>query len=139
MLQVKPQSDLVEQLIEKPLNFKRWLPATQRGKLKRENADLQQQLDRRDAQIAELSRQLRDFRPLQEIVGDEETELLQAAVPEFVNQLQLARDALRADLSNHLDAPEFEKNSLTVARNSARTLMEAALHMGEEKKSSIDR
>ena len=80
-----------------------------------------------------MTRQTEAFRPLQEVVGGEETELLQAALPVFANQLQLAKDALVADLNNDLDAPAFEHDSLNVARMSARTLFETALNMGEEK------
>ena len=133
MLHVKSPLEVLEQSIESALNFKPWLGRTRRAELERENADLHEQLAQQAAQIAELTRQTEEFRPLQEVVGDEATGLLQAALPVFAKQLQLASDALVADLNNDLDAPAFEHDSLNVARMLARTMIETALNLGEEK------
>ena len=135
--------DLAGQLSTVPLKVKQWIPSMLRVGRKREIEELRRQLDEKSRQlerqasrINELDEELNRFGVLRGQVGEIEPELCKAAMPVVCDQLRLAENALKADLRDELDASAFENESLSIARNTARTLFEAAINLGEQKKSS---
>ena len=68
-----------------------------------------------------------------------EPALRQAVIEGMSQQATVAENALAADLQDELDMSTFEMDALAAGRASARSLVETALALGEQKKSSSER
>ena len=145
--------NVVEPSTEEPMKVERWFRRPRRITLQRENEVLRRQLDEQSRELADQSsalaqqakklaqqgEELARFGSLRDRVGTMEPALRDAVIEGMSQQAAVAESALAADLQDALDMSSFEMDSLAAARGSARRLVETALALGEEKKSSNER
>ena len=138
--------NVVEPSHQEPMKVERWFRRPRRITLQRENEALRRQLADQSSELAQQAKKLAQqddelarFGSLRDRVGTMEPELRDAVIEGMSQQAAVAESALAADLQDALDMSSFEMDSLAAARGSARRLVETALALGEEKKSSNER
>ena len=131
--------NVVEPSHQEPMKVERWFRRPRRITLQRENEALRRQLAEQARKLAQQDDELARFGSLRDRVGTMEPELRDAVIEGMSQQAAVAESALAADMQDALDLSSFEMDSLAAARGSARRLVETALALGEEKKSSNER